>query len=163
MMERAGVRAEQPDALAAAAMPAGGRAEWVPLAIIYGLLAAGTIFVAAITPNFLSASNFEAILRNTALVGIVAVAMTPITLSGNFVSLGISQSAMAAMLGFIFLIREGWSQPIAVLAVLAGLVQVDPADVRAEERAIIASRSPSDWIDDQLADIEAKRSVAQPR
>jgi ribose transport system permease protein len=125
-MERAGVRAGQQDPLSAGAapLPVVGRPDWVPLAIIYGLLAAGTIFVAAITPNFLSASNFEAILRNTALVGIVAVAMTPITLSGNFVSLGISQSAMAAMLGFIFLIREGWGQPIAVLAVLAGLVVI---------------------------------------
>jgi ribose transport system permease protein len=125
-MERAGVTAEPPDSIAAgaAALPASRRAEWVPLAAIYGLLAAGTIFVAAITPSFLSASNFEAILRNTALVGIVAVAMTPITLSGNFVSLGISQSAMAGMLGFVFLIAEGWSQPIAMLAVLAGLVVI---------------------------------------
>ena len=42
------------------------RSDWVALAVIYGLLAAGTIFVAAITPNFLTTSNFEAILRNTA-------------------------------------------------------------------------------------------------
>jgi ribose transport system permease protein len=100
------------------------RADWVGLALIYGLLAAGIVIVALITPNFLTASNFEAILRNTAIVGIVAVAMTPITLSGNFVSLGISQSAMAAMLGFIFLISEGWSQPLAMLAVVAGLVMI---------------------------------------
>ena len=50
--------------------------------------------------------------------------MTPITLSGNFVSLGISQSAMGAMVGFIFLIAEGWNQPLAIVAVVAGLVLI---------------------------------------
>ncbi len=94
------------------------------LVVVYGLLAAGIAVVAIITPNFLTASNFEAILRNTAIVGIVAVAMTPITLSGNFVSLGISQSAMGGMVGFIFLIAEGWNQPLAIVAVIAGLVLI---------------------------------------
>lgn len=122
-MEGAGVSAGQAELAPGAVAPA-ARADWVPLAVIYSLLAAGTIVVAAITPNFLSASNLEAILRNTAIVGIVAVAMTPITLSGNFVSLGISQSAMAGMLGFVFLIAEGWSQPVAMLAVVGGLVVI---------------------------------------
>jgi ribose transport system permease protein len=118
--------AEGADRLAPAAPPA-RRADWVPLAVIYALLATITIVVAAVTPDFLTTANFEAILRNTAIVGIVAVAMTPITLSGNFVSLGISQSAMAAMVGFAFLIREGWSQPLAILVVLAGLVVIGVA------------------------------------
>ena len=119
-----GVTAEQADGLAAGGNTPAQRADWVPLAVIYSLLGAGTIVVAAITPDFLNAANFEAILRNTAIVGIVAVAMTPITLSGNFVSLGISQSAMAGMVGFVFLIREGWAQPVAMLAVVAGLVVI---------------------------------------
>ena len=42
----------------------------------------------SLTPNFLTLDNLRAILRNAATVGIVAVAMTPMTLSGNFVSLG---------------------------------------------------------------------------
>lgn len=106
------------------AVSVGRRPDWIGLAVIYGLLAAGIVVVALITPNFLTASNFEAILRNTAIVGIVAVAMTPITLSGNFVSLGISQSAMAGMLGFIYLIAQGWSQPLAMVAVVGGLVVI---------------------------------------
>ena len=108
----------------APAVAVGQRRDWVSLVVVYGLLAAGIAVVAIITPNFLTASNFEAILRNTAIVGIVAVAMTPITLSGNFVSLGISQSAMGGMLGFIFLIAEGWNQPLAIAAVIAGLVLI---------------------------------------
>lgn len=127
-MEGAQVGAGQGDAVAPpTAVTSPARADWVPLAVIYGLLAVGTIVVAAITPHFVSASNFEAILRNTALVGIVAVAMTPITLSGNFVSLGISQSAMAGMLGFIFLISHGWAQPLAMLVVVGGLVAIGVA------------------------------------
>jgi ribose transport system permease protein len=122
-MDGADVSAGHADRLPGAVTQA-RRADWLSLAVIYSLIAAGIIVVAAITPNFLSASNVEAILRNTAIVGIVAVAMTPITLSGNFVSLGISQSAMAGMVGFIFLIREGWSQPIAMLAVVGGLVVI---------------------------------------
>jgi ribose transport system permease protein len=122
-MDGADVSAGHADRLPGAVTQA-RRADWLSLAVIYSLIAAGIIVVAAITPNFLSASNVEAILRNTAIVGIVAVAMTPITLSGNFVSLGISQSAMAGMLGFVFLIREGWSQPIAMLAVVGGLVVI---------------------------------------
>lgn len=127
-MEGAGVSAGPPDTLAAASgAEAARRADWLGLAVIYGLLGAGIAVVAATTPNFLNASNFEAILRNTAIVGIVAVAMTPITLSGNFVSLGISQTAMAGMLGFIFLISNAWPQPLAILAVIAGLVAIGVA------------------------------------
>lgn len=109
-----------PGAAPAVAPARGDRAA----ALIYGVLIVAVAVVALTTPNFLTTSNFEAILRNTAIVGIVAVAMTPITLSGNFVSLGISQSAMAGMLGFIYLIAQGWSQPLAMLAVLAGLVAI---------------------------------------
>ena len=114
------------DALVAPASAAavGQRRDWLSLVVVYGLLAVGIAVVAIITPNFLTASNFEAILRNTAIVGIVAVAMTPITLSGNFVSLGISQSAMGGMVGFIFLIAEGWNQSLAIVAVIAGLVLI---------------------------------------
>ena len=35
-------------------------------------------------------------------------AMTPVTLSGNFVSLGISQSAMLAMVSFVAMLGAGW-------------------------------------------------------
>jgi ribose transport system permease protein len=57
-------------------------------------------------------------------VGIVAVAMTPVTLSGNFVSLAISQTSMGAMVAFVTLIGRGWAQPSAILAVVGGTVVV---------------------------------------
>jgi ribose transport system permease protein len=122
-----GATTGQAERLAPGAAAPAGRADWLPLLGVYSVLGAATIVVAAITPNFLSASNVEAILRNTSIVGIVAVAMTPITLSGNFVSLGISPSAMAGMLAFIYLIAEGWAQPLAMLAVVGGLVVIGVA------------------------------------
>ena len=56
------------------------------------------IVAVALTPNFLTVDNVRAILRNASIVGIVAVAMTPITLSGNFVSLGTRSRRWPAMI-----------------------------------------------------------------
>ena len=74
----------------------------------------------ALTPKFMTLDNLRAILRNAATVGIVAVAMTPMTLSGNFVSLAITQTAMAAMVSFVLLIGRGVPQVLAIVLVIAG-------------------------------------------
>jgi ribose transport system permease protein len=78
----------------------------------------------AVTPSFLSVDNIRAILRNAAIVGIVAVGMTPVTLSGNFVYLGITQSAMLAMVAFVAMLGAGWGVVPAVIAVILLLVAV---------------------------------------
>ena len=106
-------------------LSAGGRPEWLPFALALGVAAAVIVFAVFVTPNFLTVDNVRAILRNAAIVGIVAVGMTPVTLSGNFVSLGITQSAMLAMVAFVALLGAGWGQVPAILAVVAGLVAVD--------------------------------------
>ena len=103
---------------------AGGRLVWLPMAIVIGLAAVAIVIAIAVTPSFLTVDNIRAILRNASIVGIVAVAMTPITLSGNFVSLAISQSAMLAMVSFVAMVGAGWPQPVAILVVIAGLVVV---------------------------------------
>jgi ribose transport system permease protein len=103
---------------------AGGRPEWLPPAIGAGVVALIVVAAMLLTPSFLTVDNLRAILRNAAIVGIVAVGMTPITLSGNFVSLGISQSAMLAMVSFVALVGAGWPQLPAILVVVAGLVAV---------------------------------------
>lgn len=92
--------------------------------IILGITAVAIVIAAIFTPNFLTVANTTAILRNAAIVGLVAVAMTPVTLSGNFVSLGISQSAMACMVAFVWLLGAGWPQPVAMLVVIAGSIVV---------------------------------------
>ena len=115
-----GVAAER----AAAARPAGGRPEWLPVALVAGVAAAVVLLAVLVTPNFLSLDNIRAILRNAAIVGIVAVGMTPVTLSGNFVSLGITQSAMLAMVSFVAMLGAGWGAVPAIVAVVALLVAV---------------------------------------
>jgi ribose transport system permease protein len=104
--------------------PAGGRADWLPFAIVVAVAAVVVLIAVFVTPNFLTVDNIRAILRNAAIVGIVAVGMTPVTLSGNFVSLGITQSAMLAMVSFVAMLGAGWGVVPAVIAVILLLVAV---------------------------------------
>jgi len=101
-----------------------GSPGWTTRAAVLAIVVVAVVAAVLLTPNFLTVDNFRAILRNAAIVGIVAVAMTPVTLSGNFVSLAITHTAMGAMVGFVVLIGWGWPQPLAILAVVAGTVAV---------------------------------------
>ncbi|HET7714689.1 MAG TPA: ABC transporter permease [Bauldia sp.] len=119
----------EPMRSAAAGIPAapptaGGRPEWLATAAIVAIAAAVILVAVFVTPKFLTVDNIRAILRNAAIVGIVAVGMTPVTLSGNFVSLGITQSAMLAMVTFVALLGAGWGQVPAVVVVLILLIAV---------------------------------------
>jgi ribose transport system permease protein len=100
------------------------RQEWSLQLGLIAIAAAGIIAAMFFTPNFLTIDNFRAIMRNAATVGVVAVAMTPMTLSGNFVSLAITQTAMAAMVAFVVLIGLGVPQFVAMIVVVAGTVVV---------------------------------------
>lgn len=108
----------------AAARPSAGRPEWLRFALIVGAAAVVILVAVLVTPNFLTVDNVRAILRNAAIVGIVAVGMTPVTLSGNFVSLGITQSAMLAMVAFVAMLGAGWGVVPAIVAVIVLLVAV---------------------------------------
>jgi ribose/xylose/arabinose/galactoside ABC-type transport system permease subunit len=74
------------------------------------------------TSGFLTADNARAVLINASIVGIAAVGMTPVTLSGNFISLGMQQTAMLGAVMLLALLGLGWGVPLAVLAVLAVLL-----------------------------------------
>jgi ribose transport system permease protein len=100
------------------------RSDRFPMAIIAVVVLVVIGLAVAVTPNFLSVDNVRAILRNASIVGIVAVAMTPITISGNFVSLGAQQSAMAASVGFVALVGSGLSPALAIVLMVAALVLV---------------------------------------
>lgn len=113
---------------------AGPRSDRLPMLVVVGVAAIVVLAAVVVTPNFLSVDNIRAILRNAAIVGIVAVGMTPVTLSGNFVSLGITQSAMLAMVSFVAMLGAGWGEAPAVVAVLLLLVAVG-----AVQGAIIAA------------------------
>ena len=98
--------------------------DWLLPALTLGPALAGIVLAVIVTPTFLTLDNILSILRNASLIGIVAVAMTPLTLSGNFVSLGISQSAMAAMVAFVALLGAGWHQFSTILVVFFGLMMI---------------------------------------
>ena len=91
-----------------------------PLLFLVALLAVAIM----VTPEFGTAANVKAILANAAIIGIVAVGTTFITLSGNMVSLAVSQSGMLAAVVFLSCVGHGWNQVLAVVVVIALLVAV---------------------------------------
>ena len=92
-----------------------------PAVSLIAVLAALTLGGGAVTPGFLAGDNLRLILLSTAITGVVAVAMTPITMSGNFVSLASSQTAMLGAVLFAGLVAAGWHYLVAALVVLAAL------------------------------------------
>jgi ribose transport system permease protein len=80
------------------------------------LLIVAVIVVAGLTtPGFAETTNYRAILINTAIIGIAAVGMTAVTLSGNFFSMGIGPTVVMA--GIVFLALAGRTGSIAVAMV----------------------------------------------
>ena len=88
------------------------------------LLAVGGV----LEPDFLSYDNLLAVVRAASIVGIAAVGMTFITLTGNFVSLSTEQTAIISGILFALALSNGWPVLLAALvtfgaAMTIGLVQ----------------------------------------
>jgi ribose/xylose/arabinose/galactoside ABC-type transport system permease subunit len=101
------------------ARPAVGVAD-VALGMWIALLAGLTIYGAATTQGFLTWSNCKAILTAAAFVGIIAVGLTVIVLSGNLFSLALGQTAAISAMVFIYALRFDLATAIA-LTLLLGL------------------------------------------
>lgn len=86
-------------------------------AVVAALLAYGAID----TAGFLTVDNLKAILAAAAIVGIIAVGMTAIMVSGNLFSLSVGQTAAVTAMLFLYLLRFGLGLAI-VLSVLLGLL-----------------------------------------
>lgn len=91
----------------------------LPLAIILLVVGGGLT-----TTGFLTGDNLKAVLLNASITGIAAVAMTPVTLSGNYVSLATAQSAMLAAVVFVAEVGAGWPIALAILSTLVLLAVV---------------------------------------
>ncbi|GAB7003273.1 ABC transporter permease [Nocardioides sp. AN3] len=75
------------------------------------------------TKDFLTTANIAAVLRSAAYTGIIAVAMTPMVVSGNFVSLATQQTTVAAGMLLIVMLNHGMPVlPAVVLVVIAVVV-----------------------------------------
>jgi len=99
----------------------GRRGSWagpLGLAAVMAILLFGG---GAVTPGFLTTDNLQSVLLGAAITGMVAVSMTPITMSGNFVSLASSQTAMVAAIGWGSLVAHGWPYALAGAVVLIAL------------------------------------------
>ena len=90
------------------------------LAIWIGVLVAVTVYGAATTTGFLTWSNFKAILTAASFVGIIAVGLTVIILSGNLFSLALGQTAAVSAMVFLYALRFDLGVAI-VLTLLLGL------------------------------------------
>jgi ribose transport system permease protein len=118
------VAAEPPPVQAAVARPVGDRRRLiVPALTGLGLIGLFAFGVTA-TPGFIGLDNLLNILRAAAIIGTVALGMTFITISGNFFSLSVAQTAAFAAVMFAGLMAAGIPLPLALLAVIATSVLV---------------------------------------
>jgi ribose/xylose/arabinose/galactoside ABC-type transport system permease subunit len=93
----------------------------IALAVWIAILAAVTLYGAFTTTGFLTVSNLKAILTAASFVGIIAVGLTVIILSGNLFSLALGQTAAISAMVFLWSLQWGLAAAI-LLTLLLGLV-----------------------------------------
>jgi len=79
------------------------------------------------TPQFVQWPNLRNIIRSGAMIGMMALGITFVTLSGNFFSLSVSQTGAFSAIAFAFMMQWGWPLPVALLLVLLGALLVGAA------------------------------------
>ncbi|NNE87623.1 MAG: ABC transporter permease [Silicimonas sp.] len=99
--------------------------------LVIGLVAVFMVVlvIGAVTaPNFLTVFNFKTIIRDAALVGIMAIGLTFVTLSGNFFLLSMKETAALAIIAFATSMSAGYGFEISflftmIIALAAGALQ----------------------------------------
>ena len=99
--------------------------------LVIGLVAVFLVvlLIGAVTaPNFLTVFNFKTIIRDAALVGIMAIGLTFVTLSGNFFLLSMKETAALAIIAFATSMSAGYGFELSflftmVIALAAGALQ----------------------------------------
>jgi len=78
------------------------------------------VFIGMVTaPNFLTIFNFKTIIRDSALVGIMAIGLTFVTLSGNFFLLSIKETAALSIIAFATSMHAGYGFELSFLFTMA--------------------------------------------
>jgi ribose transport system permease protein len=90
------------------------------------LVAAGLIVLlgALTSDTFLTADNARAVVRTASITGIVAVMATALTLSGNFFSIALGQTAVFAAVVFALVMRGGGGLILALVATFAAALVI---------------------------------------
>lgn len=88
---------------------------------LLALLAAGVLILVATitTPTFLTYDNILVIVRQASITGIMALGMTFITISGNFFSLSVEQTAAVSAIVFAEAMAHNWGLAASLLGTLA--------------------------------------------
>jgi ribose/xylose/arabinose/galactoside ABC-type transport system permease subunit len=87
------------------------RRDYSPLVIgMVGLFLLVFVAGAAFTDDFLTWFNVKTIIRDAALVGIMAIGLTFVTLSGNFFLLSMKEIAALSIICFATLMSADWNQ-----------------------------------------------------
>lgn len=87
-------------------------------AALAATLAAAFVYGALTTPNFLTVLNIKTIIRDAALVGIMAVGLTFVTLSGNFFLLSMKETAALCLVAFAMGMSNDYGFALSLLAAL---------------------------------------------
>lgn len=105
------------------------RRDHSPLVIVMvGLFLLVFVSGAVFTDDFLTWFNVKTIIRDAALVGIMAIGLTFVTLSGNFFLLSMKEIAALSIIAFATGMAAGWGFPLSFLftmfiAIIAGAAQ----------------------------------------
>ena len=87
------------------------RRDYTPLVIVMvGLFLIVFVAGAIFTDDFLTWFNIKTIIRDAALVGIMAIGLTFVTLSGNFFLLSMKEIAALSIICFATLMSADWNQ-----------------------------------------------------
>jgi simple sugar transport system permease protein/ribose transport system permease protein len=89
---------------------------------VVAILLAYVAFASLTTPGFFTLGNLQAILTSTIFVGMVAVGMTLVMISGAFVSLALGTTATAAAMLYMSLLP--WGLPAAIILTLLAALMV---------------------------------------
>jgi ribose transport system permease protein len=91
---------------------------------VLGAIAAAFLLAALTSSAFLTSANLKAVINNASITGIVAVCATSLTLSGNFFSIALGQTATFCGLTFGVLMRAHAGFAPAVLGALGAAVVI---------------------------------------
>jgi ribose transport system permease protein len=97
-------------------------------ALFVALLVLTFAFAAWTTPGYLTVSNIKTIVRDAALVGIMAIGLTFVTLSGNFFLLSMKETAALCIIAFAMGMSNEYGFVLSLLgavaiAVVSGAIQ----------------------------------------
>jgi ribose/xylose/arabinose/galactoside ABC-type transport system permease subunit len=94
--------------------------DYSSLVIVLVALFLVVFVVGAVTaPNFMTVFNFKTIIRDAALVGIMAIGLTFVTLSGNFFLLSMKETAALSIIAFATCMSAGYGFEISFLITMA--------------------------------------------